>query len=65
MRNYPTGASSLSLGHLAWASTSARRIPPPSHQGHTTSLDLPPRFEITLPLPRHGIHSRGPCDSSA
>ncbi len=26
---------------------------------------LPPRFEITCPLPRQGIHSRGPWDAGA
>jgi hypothetical protein len=57
------GASASS--HLAWASTPGRRTPPPPHQGQGTELGVPPRFEITRPLPRQGIHSRGPWDASA
>ena len=45
--------------HRACASIPGTRMPLPSHQGHATSLGVPPRFEITLPLPRQGIHSRG------
>jgi len=62
-RAAPTAASPSS--HLAWASTFARRTPPPPHQGQETVLGVPPRLEITLPEPRQGIHSRGPWDASA
>jgi 4-amino-4-deoxy-L-arabinose transferase-like glycosyltransferase len=46
-----------SPSHAAWASTPARRTPPPWHQGQVTSCGLPPRFEITCPVPRQGIHA--------
>jgi hypothetical protein len=44
----------------AWASIPATRIPRPSHQGQGCKLCVPPRFDITRPVPRQGIHSRGP-----
>jgi 4-amino-4-deoxy-L-arabinose transferase-like glycosyltransferase len=34
----------------------ARRTPPPPHQGQVTSCGLSPRFEITRPVPRQGMH---------
>src|SRR4051812_7996519 len=46
-------------------------VPVPSHHGHVTSFGVPPRVEITLPVPRHGEHGRdsalssGGCGSSA
>lgn len=42
----------------------AKRTPPPSHQGQVTVLGVPPRLEITLPVPRQAIHSRGSWDDS-
>jgi 4-amino-4-deoxy-L-arabinose transferase-like glycosyltransferase len=34
----------------------ASRTPPPPHQGQVTSCGLSPRFEITRPVPRQGMH---------
>lgn len=51
-------------GHWDWASVSGTRTPPPPHHGQAILLGSPPRLEITWPLPRQGIHSRGSCDPS-
>jgi hypothetical protein len=59
------GSSGVLGGQRACASTSARRMPAPSHHGQATVLGEPPRFEITWPLPRQAIHSRGAWDASA
>jgi hypothetical protein len=57
-------ASSASLaGHRACASMPGTRSPLPPHHGQLTVLGVPPRFEMTLPLPRQAIHSRGPWDA--
>ncbi len=58
-------ASVPSAGHPAWASVPGTRTPLPPHHGQLTLLGVPPRLEITWPLPRQGIHSRGPWDPSA
>src|SRR3984957_11989108 len=39
----------------------ARRTPPPPHQGQVTSCGLSPRFEITRPVPRQGMHGSASC----
>lgn len=31
-------------------------VPLPSHHGHTTVWGSPPRLEVTLPAPWHGVH---------
>src|ERR1700688_2574882 len=54
-----------SRGQAACASVPGKRRPPPAHHGQTTVLGSPPRFEITLPLPRQAIHSRGSCAASS
>src|SRR4051794_27606137 len=41
------------------------KVPVPSHHGQSTVEGEPPRFEITLPVPRHGWHSWGAAGSSA
>src|SRR6202167_2596480 len=46
-----------SPSHEACASMPVRRTPPPPHQGQVTSCGLPPRFEITRPVPRQGMHA--------
>jgi len=46
----------------ACASCSAMTLPLPSHQGHVTALDSPPRFDTTCPVPRQGAHSAGGAD---
>jgi hypothetical protein len=38
--------------------------PVPSHHGHRTLRGVPPRFEITVPVPRHGGHGRGSVAAS-
>jgi len=38
-----------------------RRTPPPPHQGQVTSCGLSPRFEITRPVPRQGMHGSASC----
>lgn len=43
----------------AWASCPGICVPLPSHQGHVTCDGLPPRLEITWPVPRHGAHTGG------
>jgi hypothetical protein len=55
-------ASPSGADQRACAFTSAWRTPPPPHQGQLSSLGVPPRFEMTLPLPRQAIHSRGSWD---
>ena len=35
------------------------RTPVPSHHGHGTSFGLPPAPEISLPVPRQGLHGAG------
>jgi hypothetical protein len=42
----------------ACASIPGTRTPRPSHHGQETSLGVPPRFDITWPVPRQAIHSR-------
>src|SRR3954467_11480719 len=39
--------------------------PVPSHHGHGTCCGEPPRFEITCPVPRHAVHSRGSAGAGA
>lgn len=56
----PSGAS-----QRACASMPGTRVPLPAHHGHSSVLGVPPRFEITWPLPRQAIHSRGPWDAGA
>lgn len=58
-----TDAPSSDGGQWAWASIPGTRMPVPSHHGHETWLGVPPRFEITRPVPRQAIHSRGSWDS--
>ena len=43
----PASAGGCRRATCAWASTPARRTPPPPHQGQVTVLGSPPRFEIT------------------
>ncbi len=60
------GASSpASFSHLACALTPLERTPLPPHHGQLTLLAAPPRWEITWPVPRQGIHSRGRWEDSA
>ncbi len=50
-----------SPSHDACASTPATRTPSPPHQGQVTSCGLSPRFEITRPVPRQGMHASASC----
>ena len=43
----------------AWASWPGICVPLPSHHGHVTCDGLPPRFEMTWPVPRHGAQGLG------
>jgi hypothetical protein len=38
-------------------------VPDPSHHGHSMLCGLPPRFEITWPVPRHALHGDGGRES--
>ncbi|MEA2220835.1 MAG: glutamyl-tRNA synthetase [Solirubrobacteraceae bacterium] len=52
----------------ACASWPGSCVPPPSHHGQRIGDGVPPRFEITRPLPRHGAQGRGcrgACSSAA
>ena len=43
----------------AWASWPGICVPLPSHHGHVTCDGLPPRLEMTWPVPRHGAQGAG------
>ena len=49
----------LRATRAACASCPGICTPPPSHQGHTTLDGVPPRWESTSPVPRHGGQAAG------
>jgi len=49
----------------AWASWPGICVPLPSHHGHVTCDGLPPRFETTWPVPRHGAQGLGAPEGAA
>src|SRR4051812_10767790 len=61
----PPFPSGLSAPPAACASCSGRRCPPPSHQGQRTSCAVPPRLDITRPVPRQAEQGTGAGGSSS
>ena len=53
------------LARAAWASCSGMKRPVPSHHGQVTSCGLPPRFEITWPVPRQAWQRPGSSAGAA
>ena len=41
------------------------KTPSPSHHGHTTGVGVPPRPEISLPVPRQGGQGIGACSAGS
>src|SRR3954447_23437792 len=55
----PPSPSGFSAPPAACASCSGSRRPPPSHQGHRTSCGVPPRLDVTRPVPRQAEQGTG------
>jgi hypothetical protein len=58
------GAWACARGAWACASRPCRRTPPPSHHGQAISLVSPPSRDMTRPLPRQGMQSAWPPETS-
>src|SRR3954454_18530032 len=55
----PPSPSGFSAPPAACASCSGSRRPPPSHQGQGTSCGVPPRLDVTRPVPRQAEQGTG------